>query len=520
MKKIAVILLFLAVILIYFQHRHYFTELYYDRDVALYAFDAASVLAGKGWYYCHNIKPPGITSIFLLAFVLFGASFKSIYLIALVFNILTVYLLYLFAKIFFSKTIKFYFFLPILFILIFSSEELKTYAANTEVFLVTFEIAGMLFLCLRKYFISGLLLGLGFLIRQTGVFTFAAGLIFITALKFQEKTSFRELIKELEVYFLGFIVPAMLFSVYFFYKGVFNKFIDYAFIYNLRNIGEYVGDIRKNDLFFTKKIFWDTQSFKIIIFAFFSLIGLFYTALTRRAKPNLLASIWFIVICLGLSITAVYPHHFIQLIIPTACVSLLGISAVFERIELLFKNKASLRNGCFMTLMAVILIFYIRSVATFNTKKRPICFSFAAEDRFFAAKYIKEHSFIEDKIFVWDNSDLAAIFFWSGRQRVCSFDTRNVMLPPETREYWTPLINRDYRSYQEELVSVFKKDPPKFTILVSDYRAIVSKSGALIAEIKDFALEKKAFPEFFQILDKDYFLEKVIGQCLIYRIKS
>lgn len=520
MKKIEIIFLITSLVCIAFLHSYYFTELYYDRDLAFYAYNSLNILEGHDWYSnWGDPKPPGINLIILAAFSLIGKSFKSIYWAALFFNLLSVFSLYLFAKLILSKEVRFYFFLPFFFILFFGSEVLKTYSANTEVFLATFEIAGMLFLGLNQYLISGLLLGLGFLIRQTGLFTFIAGVIFLIALKMSDKTSFRLLIKNLAIFFAAFTLPLILISAYFLYKGIFNKFLNITFISNLRYSAEYLINIRQRDLFFTKKLLWNGLSFEIILFSLFSLFGLFYAFIIRRTKISLFIGIWFLVICAGLLITGIYPHHFVQIIAPLSCISLLGVSAMFEEIKVLFKNKVYLRIISIGILIVVLFIPYVRLGRPFITKERPVWYAHGAEDRFHTASYIKEHTAPEDRIFVWDNFDSGAIYLWSERRNATIFSSKATVLPSELIEYWVRL-KKDFRIYQKKLLVELHQKLPKYIILVSDYRVVIDKTGAVMAEAKDFNIERNVFSEFFQVLDKEYLLEKNIGACSIYRIKN
>jgi hypothetical protein len=62
---------------------------------------------------------------------------------------------------------------------------------------------------------------------------------------------------------------------------------------------------------------WVNLNFEIAFFGLLSLFGLFY-AITRRIKAGLLSGIWFITVGLGFLISAIYAHHFIQIIAPTA----------------------------------------------------------------------------------------------------------------------------------------------------------------------------------------------------------
>ncbi len=88
MKRIDRFFLILAIILTVFLNAHYISGLFYDYDIPAYASDTLSILRGNIWYsrYIWENKPPGINFIFLLAFYIFGKSFISIQIFALIAN--------------------------------------------------------------------------------------------------------------------------------------------------------------------------------------------------------------------------------------------------------------------------------------------------------------------------------------------------------------------------------------------------------------------------------------------------
>lgn len=530
MKKFEIIFLLFAVSLIVFLHFCYFKEIYYDCDLSGYAYNSLSVLKGMGWYYTTwHPKPPGINFIILAAFKLFGNSFKSIYLAALFFNLVSLFFIYLFSKLILSKETKFYFLLPIFFTLIFVAEPFHTYAANTEVFLATFEIGGMLFLGLNQYFISGLLLGAGFLIRQSGAYTFLAGLIFIIALYFSKKTALKTFIHSLINFAVAFMLPLILISIYFMRLGVLDKFLDNSFVYNLKNMGEYLVNVRQKDLIFTAKFFLNKFDYGLIFFGILSLLGIFY-AMVHRTKVSILIGTWFTVSCVGLLINAVYRHHFIQLIAPLACISVLGLSENSEDAGILLKNSY-VRNRAILIFAATLFIYSFRLLIP--TTDKSLLYVEGAKDRWLAAAYIKENTSAQDKIFIWDDLNLGSIVLWSERDNIIVFHEKYAFLPLELRDYWVPYV-KDYKLNQKQLLLKISEKAPKYIIIVLDYgqairwRSLIKKDSFNLlsewetAKVKALEMEKNAFSDFFRIVDKEYELEKEIGgnQIQIYRYKN
>jgi len=529
MKKRELFFLLIGAAFIIMQHLYYFSEVYYDRDLCFYTYNTLDVLKGHGWYYSPwHTKLAGINFIILAAFKLFGQSFKSIYLAALFFNLLSVFFIYYLAKLLLSKETKLYFLLPFFFSMIFTAEPVMSYTANTEIFLAAFEIAGILFLGLGRYFVSGLLLGSGFLIRQTAFLTFFSGALFLIVISLSGKKTFREFIKELLIFSLGFTLPLALISVYFLYKGVFDKVVNYAFIYNLRNFGDYLTDIRKKDL----PLSWIHKfDLEIILLSILSLTGLIFTMI-RKTKMRILISLWFSVVCLWLLKVGIQPHHFISLIAPLACISLFGISDILEKAETLIRRKSYLGKTYISVVITILLITAIFLFIPFISGTRQRYPPQFRQDRFYAAAYIKEHSKPQDKIFVWDNFSLGAIFLWSGRDSVTRFHEKYAFLPLELGEYMVPYVEGDsWRFNQKEFLLDLDKNKPKYIVLVQDYAKVIrwrnfAKKHAVSWEDRKALIrhpsevEKEAFPEFFVLLDKGYKLEKEIGICQIYRVRE
>lgn len=530
-KKTALIFLLSSVGLVLFYNLTYFVELCHNRDVAGCVYNTLDVLRGKGWYFSTGgTKPPGINFIILAAFKLFGQSFKSIYLTAFFFDVLSLVSIYLLAKGILSKETKLYYLLPAFFALFFVSEPLQTFAANTEVFAMPFEVGGMLFLGLGQYILSGLLLGIGFLIRQLSVLNFLAGLLFILCAQRIDKKPFKNIIKDIVLFTGSFALPFVLVSMYFLYLGVFDRFINYTFIYNLRSAGTYLVNIRHKDLLRTQEILWYNLKFEILFFGILCLLGL-WRSFFLRTKTRILISAWFIVICAGLLITAVYQHHFIQLIAPLSCMSLLGFSDVFDFIGAVFKNSVYLKRTLTAVLISLLIIAPIHLVGAVFLNQRRINSHQDVNmipDRLAAATYIKEHSTPKDEIFVWDDLNTGAITLWSGRDNVGNFHEKYAFLPARLREYWIPYAE-DYRLNQRKIIFDLTKDKPKYIVFVWGYNEDISSENIIKSHAthnlgldflrQAFEYEREAFPEFFSILQNNYTLEKKINSCRIYRLR-
>lgn len=526
-KRLGLFLLAFSAALLVFWQYPYFKEFCYDHDLSGYVYSALDVLAGNTWYQASCLpRPPGIHFIIIAAFNLFGQSFKSIYLAALFFDILSVVLIYLLSRLVLSKVIRLHYLLPLFFTLFFIADPFRAYTANTEVFALVFEITGILLLGLGQYLLGGLLFGLGFMIRQMTIANLFAGLFFIIYAGRTEKKIVKNIVKDI-IFFTGaFLLPLILVSLYFLSQGVFDKFINYAFLYNLQNADNYLVDIRALELAHTNHEFWRNLKFEIILFSLFAFWGLL-RALLLRNKIMVLISSWFIYVCLGLFFTGVYQHHFIQLIAPMACLGFLGLSDILNIAQALALKRKNLLRGLTSVLYGLLIFAGIHLSWIFLYERRIFCKYFEARnDRFQAAIYVKERTTPEDKIFVWDELNTGSIILWSGRANLGRFHEKYAYLPPPLRAYWNPYVG-DYLLNQKEFIADFKLNMPKYVIFVWEHHWTIG-FNELIKD-RDLSglgwnsprqiveLEKEAFSEFFEILSRDYVLEKKIDSCRIYR---
>jgi 4-amino-4-deoxy-L-arabinose transferase-like glycosyltransferase len=536
-NRIEAFFLILALAVSIFLNACYISGLYYDHDISKEASDTLDLLSGKGWRYFYNNNnfPPGINLIHLLAFSIFGKSFISIQIFSLLANLLSVILIYFIAKYLFAKEIKLYFLLPLFYALFSVSEGIQGHTSNLETFLAPFEIAGILCLGLAAknkksilYFLSGAILGLGFLIKQTILATFIAGLAFMLATKIVYKSIS---LKKFYLYTLTFLAPFILISVYYFFSGlgIFSSFIENAFIKNF----DYVKNIPVlKDIYMLGGInqIWRLLKIEIIVFGLLSLVGIIYLLKHKKTHVTLLILLWIIIpTAIFLIFGLHFRHHFIEILAPSLVLSIAGASKVYETCISRLSRKKFL-VGLFMTLGVFILavpFFHLigplivknKLVNTFFLTQRylnsadkdkyaELLFNESPEaaKRFLVSQYIKERTNKEDKIFVWDGFGAGSIYLWAERDNATEFKGKYPLLPKELR---MPVVavfkdNVEYKLNQKILL-----------------QNIVDGEVNRIAVMPDvLPLEKDVFPQFFGLLETKYYLEKEIMGCEIYRLKD
>lgn len=512
MRRKELFFLLSAWLFIMLLHSYYLKERYYVNDVAGYAYNTLEVMNGRGWYAStwHN-KPPGINFIYLIAFSIFGKSFITTQIIALLADILSAFLLYLLGRYILYKEIRLFFLLPISFALFCVSVGLEGHCANTETFLAVFEIAGMLFLGLAYkkkkntfYFMSGLMLGIAFMIKQAGLMTFIAGLIFIFVVKIIDKKDVKFLIGKLFIFIISFFIPLALLSIFFLSQGVFDKFIKYTFIIPYQ-YGKEMSAVARMRIIQSREGIWDMLGIELIVFGISALFGTLYILL-KRSRVMILILIWFIICCFEFSLFGIFPHYYIQLIAPFVCLSVIGLSYIYQNIL-----RERILKVSFSVLLVIPYLHTISSTINSGTLIIPETgqyrFLASQQDRFLASQYIKKRTNPQDKIFVWDDIEGCSIYFWTGLTNITHFRVKYCFLPKELMRPQQRAFAGDYKLNQKSFLSDLNKELPIYIIIVDDDRYGPDS-------------EKKAFLEFFDILEKRYVAEAKIGICTIYRLIS
>ena len=551
MKKFDIVFLILAVILAIFLNAHYISGLYYEQDLGEYVYDVLRILSGKKWYYIQvSNKPPGIHLIYILAFKLFGNSFISIQIFSLFANILAVILLWFLARYILFQEVRFYFLLPLFYALFSVSESLQGHTSNCETFLNPFQICGILFLGLAQkskrnlfYFLSGLILTFGFLIKQSCLAIFMAGAVFIFMIKIINKESLYIFLKKLSLYFIGPIVILLLVLVYFFYLGTLNNFIQCVFIRNI----EYIKNVlilKKVYTVWTLRKIWEGLKIEIIMFIFLATLGISFSFIRYKKYERLLLLLWFfipffMVIWPGLH----YRHHYLEIVASVLALGIAGLSDLYGFLISKLKQKR-LFLRFFVSIGVLILSYPFFHTIMPLVKKNKLADSFfitqryiKAKDkekylpllikeapdaarRFIIANYVKEHTDKKDKIFVWDGFATGAIYLWTERKGIVDIKTKYSLLPDELGYPFRSIFskkNYDYIKRQKIILEKILEKPPIYIIVVE---ATFPIPNAPFNPKEMLLLEKKAFKEFFIFLNQNYILEKEFMGCFAYRFKN
>ncbi len=214
--------------------RLFFLRVPFERDEGCYAYVSDTINRGGLPYRdAFDHKPPGIYYIYNLSFKLFGRSVVAPRLAALLFIVAACVFTFLLVERmrgnFWSGLIS------MLFLGLSSAGPVYTgFDANTEIFTLPFLVAAC-FLLLhpelrpRHFFIAGILIGIGVVIKQVS-FVVAAPAFICSAFRFRRDI---RLLASISLLFTaGTVVPFALFALFFAAKGAFHDFWAGFYVYN------------------------------------------------------------------------------------------------------------------------------------------------------------------------------------------------------------------------------------------------------------------------------------------------
>jgi 4-amino-4-deoxy-L-arabinose transferase-like glycosyltransferase len=363
-------------------------------DESLYLLVAEAWTEGNPPYTAiWDNKPPGIYAIFAIAISVLGHSVFSIRVAACLFIGMTCFFLYKIGNLIKHRGQEIGLLAGSLYAI--STLTNGGMAANTEVFYATFvAIAAYLFFSTTlheqlsspalssKYYLklllTGLLLGIGFEVKQVVLFDFfALSLVLGLTIVFQSQANSKYwlLLKALIVLFIGFISPFVIVTAYFWLTGFFNEYLYANFTANkLRTV-----NLKFSFTPIRRAIVYQVKS---NLFFWFSIPATIIYLLLSKTKP--VAEKWlifsfitwfFVVLCCICSVFRgyLYVHYFLQLA-PALC-----LITAYLLINLTFPKSSPYSKVNFKDYIAfwVTLFALLASTAMFEALKLGVSYAYA-----------------------------------------------------------------------------------------------------------------------------------------------
>ncbi len=296
-----------------------------ERDEGEYAYAGQLMLQGIPPYQeVYNMKFPGVYAAYALFLAIFGQSYQSIHAALLIMNAITIIIVFLLAKHLVNRLCAVI--AAASFALLSISQPVQGLFANAEHFVIVFATGGLLLLLqglatasLLRLFASGLLLGLGFTMKQHGIaFILLAGLYIIFDAWRQRPGPWRNLGLKLLTFTGGVFIVLSALCLILAWTGVLKSFWFWTFDY----ASAYVSQVPLSQ---AGQVFLSTFTTIVHSAPFLWILaglGLLTTGLKRIAKHHKVF-LWMYTVFSLLAICPGFyfrPHYFVLLL---PCASLL-----------------------------------------------------------------------------------------------------------------------------------------------------------------------------------------------------
>ncbi len=443
--------------------RYRFIDIPLERDEGEYAYAGQLILQGVPPYkQLYNMKLPGIYAVYAGIMTLFGQTHRGIHLGLLLINAVTIALVYLIAKKVLDSLAGLS--ASASFAVLTIGQSVQGFFANAEHFVIVFAVAGLLVLLHAldnekwyMLFFSGLLMGIGLLIKQHGaVFVVFGGIFVLTDRLRNSSMTWQRLIQTVGIFIIGAILPYGLTCLVLSWAGVFESFwfwtVSYALAYSTQ-MSVYEGwailKVMVVRVIGSAPLIW-------------ALAGIGLTAIVWDFRMRKWAL--FIVMFAVFSFLAICPgfyfrsHYFLLLLPATAILSGIAVSSLSNILESV--QARTVRYGLPILIISSSIFLTIYQHRHFLFQMTPVqaCRTIYGLNPFpesiEISKYIKAHTNENDRITVLGSEP--QIYFYSIRRSSSGYI------------YMYPLMeNHDFaEKMQKEMIQEIESVKPKYFIYV------------------------------------------------------
>jgi 4-amino-4-deoxy-L-arabinose transferase-like glycosyltransferase len=394
-----------------------------ERDEGTYANNAMAMLEGSPPYdEAYDIKLPGLFAVYAIILTVFGKTATGIHTGLLIFNILTVLLIFYLGKRLYD---------PITgtmaaacYAILSLSQKVNGFTANAEPLAVLPTLGGIIMLLKaletrqkKDFFLCGLLLGTAFVIKQTiALFIAFSGLYIIYTYIKNRPADLKRCIKEILMYSAGVFAPYTFICIALYFAGVFESF----WFWTITWPSNYVSSVplATGMQYFLMTTGSILQSQLLIwILALAGLLSMIWDRVNRKRAGFIIG--FFIVSVLAISVGLwFYTHYFIFLLPVLSILAAIGVNAISR----LFKkgDRILFKTGIPVLLITVSILFMIykerhylfTDTTTAILKKSYLQNPFA--ESVDIGNYINERTDPDDKIAVLGSEP--QIYFYSKRR--------------------------------------------------------------------------------------------------------
>ena len=446
-----------------------------EHDEGEYAYAGQLILQGIPPYkLIYNMKLPGIYGIYALLLASFGQTHKGIHFGLLLINTATIIIIFFLARRLINSMTGIS--VAACFALLSVGQSVQGVFANSEHFVIFFALSSALLLLkgtesnqILLLFFSGMLAGLGFLVKQHGAAFMVFGFVFLITEQIRGiSIPFRHFIYRIILFSIGAVLPYVFTCIFLYIMGVFDKFwfwtVNYAIAYTTQTSLNHA---------FNRLL---SQTIKIVqtapliwTISLFGFIALFVNK-NLKSKLNYIFLFFifsFIAICPGFYFR---PHYFILILPVTAILAGVGTYTITNILE-----KTPLNNNKTSLSMLILIIcigaslFQQRSFL-FQMTPKQACKSIYGLNPFSESieinQVIQTLTQKDDRIVVLGSEP--QIYFYSNRRSATGYIYMYPMM--EVHEY--------AKQMQIEMIKEIEAAEPEVLIIVNVYTSWLSRPNS------------------------------------------
>ncbi len=435
-----------------------------ERDEGEYAYMGQLILQGIPPYLlAYNMKLPGIYAAYALVMAIFGQTIAGIHLGLMVVNAIAIVLLFLLTRRLFDDVAAVV--AAASYALLSLSPSVLGTSAHATQFIVPLALGGTILLLKSlnsgKYpmlFISGILYGLAFTLKQHAIFFIAFAItFFIWTVVGTRPVDWKRLVTGSMLLMLASAIPFIAACVVLYVAGVFSKFWFWTFSYASQYVSEIpLSEAKRNFMIFAPRAINPYGLLWVI--AGVGLSAILWNKTARSTLPFLIgmALFSFLTVCPGFY----FRIHYFVTVLPI--VGLLDGVAISAMIRFLLDRKlpSPIRIlPIFVIAGALIGPTIVLSDFLFRATPVQACRMMYGGNIFpesiEIAEYIKNHSIKDDKIAVIGSEP--QIYFYADRKSATGYIYVYSLMEPQ-----------DYASkMQIELIEEIEKASPKYIVYVN-----------------------------------------------------
>ena len=458
-------------------------EPYWYGDEGIYLTIGQALRKGVHLYsQIHDNKPPTLYFLAALGQTVFGFRLLLVFFMAP-----TIYFFYRLSQFFLSeKSSKI---ATVIFLILTSVPFIEGNMANAEVFMLLPTIVGVWFLTKPRpnsdrLILAGILLGLAFTIKIPVAieFAFLCVWLFIDDTDLFKKTFFK--IKNIIIFGLAFILPFILWTIYYFVQGSLVPFLSASILQNFGYLSSWSTGTQTSSVSSGGVV----TRFLILLLSWVLIFFLKNKKVISRNFSFLL--FWFSATIFGSLLSGrPYPHYLIQVLPPLVLVLVELIN--FKEIKNQIISLLSIGIFVFITfkfqfyfypVFSYYSNFYSHSIGLKSTADYRNYFGSDVNDIYKISAYIKSNSNASDKIFVW--GDQAYIYALANRL-------------PSTK-YIVAYHIVDFNGYDSSMDKL-KANLPKFIVY--------------------YQMPGRSFPALDNFVKNYYYVAEVVSNATIFKLR-